>query len=198
MDAKSPFPGNVQENAMACCLRKGRGKRSEILDRAERSTAASGEKGAAVMDEQKGTGEVYIDIELTGEGPVFTEKANTTNGAVVFLPQSPAIGTFELKANLGTYTFFFEALHFEFAVDAVTFESDFHRNLAWVRPTDDTHVVAMSDLNFVTVEQIVDFFLNPSEAFRSLFAKPIDPTIINNPDPPAAAAQEGLRKAVAA
>jgi hypothetical protein len=148
------------------------------------------------MGDPQGSGEVYIDILLDGGNPVFTEKDNTTQGAVVF--ELTADG-FVLKAKRGTYTFYYQALNFEFHIDAVTWESSAHRNLAWIRPNDDPHFVAMSNLNFVSIDQIVDFLLNPADEFANLFQRPIDPTVLNNPDPPLALARrEEIRKAVAA
>lgn len=149
------------------------------------------------MAELKGTGEVYIEIRQENGKPVFTLKDNTTEGAVLFVPNDDG---FELQAKKGTYTFFYEAVGFEFAADAVTFLSTAHRNLAWVRPNDDPHVVAMSDLNFVTADQIVEFFLNPAEPFHALFTRqnPIDPTVLNLPDPPLALAAQDLTASVAA
>ena len=146
------------------------------------------------MDELKGSGEVVIEIYLVGQQAFFREKSNTTNGAVV--SSLTPDGGFELTADLGTYAFNFVAIDFTFDTPAITWDGVAPQNLAWSQPGDKE--VVMSDLNFVTSEQTVTFSFNPAPEFAHLISKRIDPTVINNPDPPQALAAGDLKESVAA
>lgn len=128
-----------------------------------------------------GTGEVRIDVKVIGGVPNFTETFNNTNGAVTF---QQGDGQLTLTAKPGSYTFFYTSVEFTWAIDAVTWLSDFHKNLAWIL-TDDRTQVVMSNLNFVPVKQTVEFNLNPAPELAEvlLLLRPIDPTIINDPQP---------------
>ena len=148
------------------------------------------------MPENLGTGEVYISIELqTGGQTKYALVKNDTGGAVVYEETEDG---FKLTAKKGSYTFYYLALNFDFGIDAVLWESEFHFNLAWIRPTEDKRKVAMSNLNFVGFDQTVDFLLIPSDDFSGLFRRPIDPTILNLPEPPTVLAVEDFKESVAA
>ena len=126
-------------------------------------------------------GEVWITITWQDGGYVYKEAGNSTGGSVVFEPEDQG---FQLTAEQGIYAFTFIAVNFEFSVDAVVWaQPGANRNLTWA--SKDKTQFAMTNINYVTNNQTVSFTINPDNGSNNaLSLPPIDPTVLNVPDPP--------------
>ena len=123
-------------------------------------------------------GGVWITITWDGSQYSFAQTSNTTGGAVTFATAGQSFG---LKADLGIYAFIFTASGFQFSGDAVTWaDPGANRNLTWM--LKDHSQFAISNINFVTNDQSVVFTINPDNSGGQNLP-PIDPTVLNVPDP---------------
>ncbi len=138
-------------------------------------------------------GEVWIEITAQAGGYDYKETGNTTEGSVVFEPEDKG---FMLTADPGIYAFTFIAVNFEFAVNAVAWaQPGGNRNLTWA--SKDRTEFAMTNINYVKADQAVSFTINPAgdATTNGVLLPPIDPTILNVPDPPNPMAMERKRTA---
>jgi hypothetical protein len=126
-------------------------------------------------------GEVWIEITAQDGGYLYKETGNTTEGSVVFELDNQG---FMLTADQGIYAFTFIAVNFDFSVNAVVWaQPGANRNLTWA--SKDKTQFAMTNINYVKNDQTVSFTIIPENTSDTgVILPPIDPTILNVPDPP--------------
>jgi hypothetical protein len=167
-----------------------------------KASSAKRRKGEQIM----ANGEFQVTITAqSGGGYTFVGNDISTQGAVTLALDGN--GGFALTAAQGIYAFIFSASNFQFADPALTWsQPSANRNLTWM--SKDNTLFAVTNINFVTNQQSVNFTINPDQGTSidvnipagSLL--PIDPTVLNNPLPgggvplvlpsPAASVQEAV------
>ncbi|HYX22704.1 MAG TPA: hypothetical protein VFC23_01020 [Thermoanaerobaculia bacterium] len=135
------------------------------------------------------SGELEITITaVEANGTVtysYTVTSDTTGGAATFTAE--AQGGFQLTTQApGIFSFVFTASNFQFSNPAMTWnDPGANRNLTWM--SNGSNQFAIADINYTPNQQPVSFTINPStnssDVSGAVTLPPIDPTVLNVPDP---------------